>query len=65
MTTHGGTRLYVRRIFERMTDSARYFTTIDNEIYKKDIEKYWTEEKWIEADVQIVGRVIKNMSYTI
>lgn len=65
VTTHGGTRLYVRRIFERMADSARYFTTIDNEIYKKDIEKYWTEEKWIEADVQIVGRVIKNMSYTI
>lgn len=65
VTTHGGTRLYVRRIFERMIDSARYFTTIDNEIYKKDIEKYWTEEKWKEADVQIVGRVIKNMSYTI
>ena len=65
VTTHGGTRLYVRRIFERMIDSARYFTTIDNEIYKKDIEKYWTEEKWKEADVQVVGRVIMNMSYTI
>lgn len=65
VTTHGGTRQYVRRIFERMTDSSRYYTTIDNEIYKKEIEKFWTVEKWEEADVQVVGRVIKNMSYTI
>lgn len=64
-TTHGGTRLYVRRIFERMTDSTRYYTTIDNEIYKKEVEKFWTVEKWKEADVQIVGRVIQNMSYVI
>lgn len=63
VTTHGGTRLYVRRIFERMSDSARYFTTIDNEIYKKEIEKSWTLEQWKEADVQIVGRVIMHINY--
>lgn len=63
VTTHGGTRLYVRRIFERMSDSARYFTTIDNETYKKEIEKSWTLEQWQEADVQIVGRVIMHINY--
>ena len=64
-TSHGQSNVYVRRIIQKMSTTIKCITTIDNLRYKSMIEKYWTEEKWKEADVQIVGRVIKNMSYTI
>ena len=64
-TTHGHTRVYVRRIIEKMTDEILCVTTVDNPRYKSIIEKKWTEEMWKAADVQVIGRVIKNMSYTI
>lgn len=64
-TTHGHSRVYVRRIIEKMTDEIVCVTTVDNPRYKSIIEKKWTEEAWKAADVQVIGRVIKNMSYTI
>lgn len=64
-TTHGHTRVYVRRIIEKMTDEILCVTTVDNPRYKSIIEKKWTEEMWKAADVQVIGRVIKNISYTI
>lgn len=64
-TTQGHTRVHVRRIIEVMSGSIKCITTVDNPRYKSFIEKQWTEEKWLAADVQVIGRVIKNESYTI
>jgi len=61
-TSHGGTRIYVREIVERMSDEFMFFTTITNTKWKEYISKKWTMEQWKQADIQIVGRVIKNMS---
>lgn len=64
-TTHGNSRVYVRRIIEKMTDDVYCVTTVDNLRYKSIIEKKWTEEMWKQADVQVIGRVITNATYTI
>lgn len=62
-TSHGNSRVYVRRIIEKMTDGIHCVTTVDNLNYKPLIEKKWTIEDWIAADIQVIGRVIKNLSY--
>ena len=64
-TSHGGTRIYVRRIIEKMSCEYSYVTTIDHPRLKDIITKKWTMQQWKEADIQIVGRVIKNMSLKI
>lgn len=64
-TTHGNSRVYVRRIIEKMTDDVYCVTTVDNLRYKSIIEKKWTEEMWKQADVKVIGRVITNATYTI
>ncbi len=62
-TSHGHTRAYVRRIIEKMTNDVYCVTTVDNPQYKTIIEKKWTIEDWKAADIKVIGRVIKNMSY--
>lgn len=64
-TSHNNSRIYVRRIFEKMAKEKSYYTSVDNERYKSIIDKIWTEEAWKAADVKVIGRVIKNMSYVI
>ena len=64
-TSHGCTRVYVRRIFEKNSKEKSYYTSIDNPIYKSVIDKIWTEQQWKEADIKIIGRVITNATYTI
>ena len=64
-TSHGNTRAYVRRIVEIMTDDVCCITTVDNPLYKKIIERPWTIKEWEDADIKVIGRVIKNLSYLI
>jgi len=64
-TSHGNSRVYVRRVFEKNSKEKSYYTSIDNTIYKSVIDKIWTEQQWKESDIKIIGRVIKNMSYLI
>lgn len=64
-TSHGNSRVYVRRIFEKNSKEKSYYTSIDNPIYKSVIDKIWTEQQWKEADIKIIGRVITNATYTI
>lgn len=65
VSTHGCSRVYVRRIIERMSDDYVFFTTVDNQSWAEHLAKKWTMEQWKEADIQIIGRVIKNMSLKI
>lgn len=66
-TSHHCQRVYVRRLMETLNEKGQsvVFSTVDNEIYKKAIEKYWTKEMRTEADIKIIGRVITNATYTI
>lgn len=67
VTSHNCQRVYVRRLMETLNEKGQsvVFSTVDNEIYKKAIEKYWTKEMRTEADIKIIGRVITNATYTI
>lgn len=67
VTSHNCQRVYVRRLMETLNEKGEsvVFSTVDNVIYKKAIEKYWTKEMREEADIRIIGRVITNATYTI
>lgn len=67
VTSHNCQRVYVRRLMETLNEKGEsvVFSTVDNVIYKKAIEKYWTKEMRKEADIKIIGRVITNATYTI
>lgn len=67
VTSHNCQRVYVRRLMETLNEKGQsvVFSTVDNVIYKKAIEKYWTKEMRKEADIRIIGRVITNATYTI
>lgn len=63
-TSHGNTRVYVRRIVEIMTDDIYCVTTVDNARLEPYVTKKWTNQQWKQADVKVIGRVINNQSYT-
>lgn len=67
VTSHNCQRVYVRRLMETLNEKGQsvVFSTVDNEIYKKAIERSWTKEMRIEADIKIIGRVITNATFTI
>lgn len=67
VTSHNCQRVYVRRLMETLNEKGEsvIFSTVDNVIYKKAIEKFWTKEMREEADIRIIGRVITNAIYTI
>lgn len=67
VTSHNCQRVYVRRLMETLNEKGQsvVFSTVDNVIYKKAIEKFWTKEMRKEADIRIIGRVITNATYTI
>lgn len=66
-TSHNCQRVYVRRLMETLNEKGEsvIFSTVDNIIYKKSIERCWTKEMRTEADIKIIGRVITNATYTI
>lgn len=64
-TSNQNSCVYIRRIIEIMNGGIYAKTTVDNKIYREifGLEKSWTIEDWEEADIKVIGRVIKNMSY--
>jgi len=62
-TSHNNSRVYIRRFVEVMTEGIHAITTVDNPVYKNIVEKQWNKNDWVSADIKVIGRVVKNMSY--
>lgn len=59
-STLGGSRVFVRRLFEQM--HGEVIVTVDNPVYSPMINATFTQQQLKDIDLHVIGRVIKNMS---
>lgn len=64
-SSHNCSKIYVRRIIEYLDNDYSYLTTVDNPYWTNRLEKTWSKKNWIDTDIKIIGRVIKNLSFKI
>lgn len=63
ISTQNCSMVFVRRLLGTMAGDV--YSTVDNPLYKEIVEKTWSAEEIKEIDLQIIGKVIKNMSFMI
>lgn len=63
VTTQNHEMVFVRRLLELMYGSIS--SSVDNPIYAQQVNKTLTRKQLEEIDLQIIGRVIKNLSLKI